>query len=200
MGAADFDVGHARVAGASDRGQVTFAFDVHAHAIDQLAQRRPRPRLPQLGRGVDGGAPQPFAAEQRALDQMRKAFADNPDDIAATDMAPFRDVFSALFFVSIGMLFNPAFVTSETCELVLTRNTTRASSMASMTTSFSMLFSRATASASKLAAIAELAVMLRAVHQTRILERNEVREAPQLLDRARTGRAASRMHSCTSGA
>jgi CPA2 family monovalent cation:H+ antiporter-2 len=32
---------------------------------------------------------------------------------AATDMAPFRDVFSALFFVSIGMLFNPAFVTSE---------------------------------------------------------------------------------------
>jgi CPA2 family monovalent cation:H+ antiporter-2 len=32
---------------------------------------------------------------------------------AATDMAPFRDVFSALFFVSIGMLFNPAFVTSK---------------------------------------------------------------------------------------
>ena len=27
---------------------------------------------------------------------------------AAADMAPFRDVFSALFFVSIGMLFNPA--------------------------------------------------------------------------------------------
>ena len=40
------------------------------------------------------------------------------------------------------------------------------------------------------AAIAELAVMLRAVHQTKILERNEVREAPQLLDRARTGREA----------
>jgi CPA2 family monovalent cation:H+ antiporter-2 len=32
---------------------------------------------------------------------------------AATEMAPFRDVFSALFFVSIGMLFNPAFVLSE---------------------------------------------------------------------------------------
>jgi CPA2 family monovalent cation:H+ antiporter-2 len=29
---------------------------------------------------------------------------------AAADMAPFRDVFSALFFVSIGMLFNPAVV------------------------------------------------------------------------------------------
>ena len=27
---------------------------------------------------------------------------------AAADMAPFRDVFSALFFVSVGMLFNPA--------------------------------------------------------------------------------------------
>jgi len=32
---------------------------------------------------------------------------------AAADMAPFRDVFSALFFVSIGMLFNPAFVLRE---------------------------------------------------------------------------------------
>jgi CPA2 family monovalent cation:H+ antiporter-2 len=32
---------------------------------------------------------------------------------AASDMAPFRDVFSALFFVSVGMLFNPAFVVSE---------------------------------------------------------------------------------------
>ena len=29
---------------------------------------------------------------------------------AAADMAPFRDVFSALFFVSVGMLFNPGFV------------------------------------------------------------------------------------------
>ena len=32
---------------------------------------------------------------------------------AASDMAPFRDVFSALFFVSVGMLFNPVFVVSE---------------------------------------------------------------------------------------
>ena len=32
---------------------------------------------------------------------------------AAADMAPFRDVFSALFFVSIGMLFNPAVLTGE---------------------------------------------------------------------------------------
>ena len=32
---------------------------------------------------------------------------------AAADMAPFRDVFSALFFVSIGMLFNPGFVLQE---------------------------------------------------------------------------------------
>jgi CPA2 family monovalent cation:H+ antiporter-2 len=32
---------------------------------------------------------------------------------AAADMAPFRDVFSALFFVSVGMLFNPAVVTSQ---------------------------------------------------------------------------------------
>ncbi|MBI4196021.1 MAG: cation:proton antiporter [Betaproteobacteria bacterium] len=32
---------------------------------------------------------------------------------AAADMAPFRDVFSALFFVSIGMLFNPALVVSS---------------------------------------------------------------------------------------
>ena len=29
---------------------------------------------------------------------------------AAADMAPFRDVFSALFFVSVGMLFDPSFV------------------------------------------------------------------------------------------
>jgi CPA2 family monovalent cation:H+ antiporter-2 len=32
---------------------------------------------------------------------------------AAADMLPFRDVFSALFFVSVGMLFHPAFVVSE---------------------------------------------------------------------------------------
>lgn len=32
---------------------------------------------------------------------------------AAADMAPFRDVFTALFFVSIGMLFNPGVVTAE---------------------------------------------------------------------------------------
>ena len=32
---------------------------------------------------------------------------------AASDMAPFRDIFSALFFVSVGMLFNPFFVLSE---------------------------------------------------------------------------------------
>jgi CPA2 family monovalent cation:H+ antiporter-2 len=32
---------------------------------------------------------------------------------AAADIAPFRDVFSALFFVSVGMLFNPWFVLEE---------------------------------------------------------------------------------------
>lgn len=32
---------------------------------------------------------------------------------AAADMAPFRDVFTALFFVSVGMLFNPQLVLSE---------------------------------------------------------------------------------------
>ena len=32
---------------------------------------------------------------------------------AAADMAPFRDVFSALFFVSVGMLFNPALLGSQ---------------------------------------------------------------------------------------
>jgi CPA2 family monovalent cation:H+ antiporter-2 len=32
---------------------------------------------------------------------------------AAADMAPFRDVFSALFFVSIGMLVNPAVLTGQ---------------------------------------------------------------------------------------
>lgn len=32
---------------------------------------------------------------------------------AAQDMGPFRDVFSALFFVSVGMLFNPSFVLQE---------------------------------------------------------------------------------------
>lgn len=32
---------------------------------------------------------------------------------AAADMAPFRDVFSALFFVSVGMLFNPRFVFAQ---------------------------------------------------------------------------------------
>ena len=28
-------------------------------------------------------------------------------------MVPFRDVFSALFFVSVGMLFNPGIVSSQ---------------------------------------------------------------------------------------
>ena len=32
---------------------------------------------------------------------------------AAADMVPFRDVFSALFFVSVGMLFNPGIVTTQ---------------------------------------------------------------------------------------
>ena len=32
---------------------------------------------------------------------------------AAADMMPFRDVFSALFFVSVGMLFNPEYVASH---------------------------------------------------------------------------------------
>jgi CPA2 family monovalent cation:H+ antiporter-2 len=32
---------------------------------------------------------------------------------AAADMAPFRDVFSALFFVSVGMLFDPGFIMRE---------------------------------------------------------------------------------------
>ncbi|HWQ38835.1 MAG TPA: cation:proton antiporter [Burkholderiales bacterium] len=32
---------------------------------------------------------------------------------AAADMLPFRDVFSALFFVSVGMLFNPALIGSQ---------------------------------------------------------------------------------------
>jgi CPA2 family monovalent cation:H+ antiporter-2 len=32
---------------------------------------------------------------------------------AAADMMPFRDVFSALFFVSVGMLFDPSFVVSR---------------------------------------------------------------------------------------
>jgi CPA2 family monovalent cation:H+ antiporter-2 len=37
---------------------------------------------------------------------------------AAADMAPFRDVFSALFFVSIGMLFNPSVLTEQPGLLV----------------------------------------------------------------------------------
>ena len=32
---------------------------------------------------------------------------------AAADMGPFRDVFTALFFVSVGMLFNPAFISEQ---------------------------------------------------------------------------------------
>ena len=32
---------------------------------------------------------------------------------AAADMVPFRDVFSALFFVSVGMLFNPGIIASQ---------------------------------------------------------------------------------------
>jgi CPA2 family monovalent cation:H+ antiporter-2 len=32
---------------------------------------------------------------------------------AAADMAPFRDVFTALFFVSVGMLFNPALLVEQ---------------------------------------------------------------------------------------
>ena len=39
---------------------------------------------------------------------------------AAADMAPFRDVFSALFFVSVGMLFNPAFVVAQPLLAVAT--------------------------------------------------------------------------------
>ena len=38
---------------------------------------------------------------------------------AAADIMPFRDVFSALFFVSVGMLFNPRLVLSEP-EMILT--------------------------------------------------------------------------------
>ncbi len=37
---------------------------------------------------------------------------------AAADMAPFRDVFSSLFFVSIGMLFNPRVVVDEPLLIV----------------------------------------------------------------------------------
>jgi CPA2 family monovalent cation:H+ antiporter-2 len=39
---------------------------------------------------------------------------------AAADMAPFRDVFSALFFVSVGMLFNPRFVAEEPLMVLAT--------------------------------------------------------------------------------
>jgi CPA2 family monovalent cation:H+ antiporter-2 len=38
---------------------------------------------------------------------------------AAADMAPFRDVFSALFFVSIGMLFDPGVLTGQPGVLAL---------------------------------------------------------------------------------
>jgi CPA2 family monovalent cation:H+ antiporter-2 len=38
---------------------------------------------------------------------------------AAADMAPFRDVFSALFFVSIGMLFDPSVLTEQPRLLAL---------------------------------------------------------------------------------
>jgi len=38
---------------------------------------------------------------------------------AAADMAPFRDVFSALFFVSIGMLFDPSVLTEQPLMLAL---------------------------------------------------------------------------------
>jgi CPA2 family monovalent cation:H+ antiporter-2 len=38
---------------------------------------------------------------------------------AAADMAPFRDVFSALFFVSIGMLFNPAVLVERPLMLAI---------------------------------------------------------------------------------
>jgi CPA2 family monovalent cation:H+ antiporter-2 len=38
---------------------------------------------------------------------------------AAADMAPFRDVFSALFFVSIGMLFDPSVLTEQPGLLAL---------------------------------------------------------------------------------
>jgi monovalent cation:H+ antiporter-2, CPA2 family len=37
---------------------------------------------------------------------------------AAADTAPFRDVFSALFFVSVGMLFNPGFVLENPAMIV----------------------------------------------------------------------------------
>jgi len=39
---------------------------------------------------------------------------------AAADMAPFRDVFSALFFVSVGMLFNPSVILSHPISLLAT--------------------------------------------------------------------------------
>jgi CPA2 family monovalent cation:H+ antiporter-2 len=38
---------------------------------------------------------------------------------AASDMAPFQDVFSALFFVSVGMLFNPALVAEQPVLVLL---------------------------------------------------------------------------------
>ena len=37
---------------------------------------------------------------------------------AAAYMTPFRDVFSALFFVSVGMLFNPAFLVNEPLKVL----------------------------------------------------------------------------------
>jgi CPA2 family monovalent cation:H+ antiporter-2 len=37
---------------------------------------------------------------------------------AAADMAPFRDVFSALFFVSVGMLFNPSLLLTDPAALL----------------------------------------------------------------------------------
>ena len=39
---------------------------------------------------------------------------------AAASMAPFRDVFSALFFVSVGMLFDPAFLLDEPLKVLAT--------------------------------------------------------------------------------
>ena len=35
---------------------------------------------------------------------------------ASSYMTPFRDVFSALFFVSVGMLFNPRFVVDASAD------------------------------------------------------------------------------------
>ena len=72
---------------------------VHAHRAGRRA--RHRRRLGRAVRRVDGAGGVPRGHGRRPVDVSHQA---------AADALPLRDAFAVLFFVSVGMLFDPAFL------------------------------------------------------------------------------------------